>query len=83
MTVKLLSKQHLEFLSLKGGCTSLSESNQNATLLEFSCRGSNLIKESPGDPMLLSESLLLLHTKFDGRLKLYIKSHCNELTYIF
>ena len=26
MTVKLLTKQHLEFLSLKGGCTGLSES---------------------------------------------------------
>ena len=26
MTVKLLPKQHLEFLSLKGGCTGLSES---------------------------------------------------------
>ena len=26
LTVKLLTEQHLEFLSLKGGCTSLSES---------------------------------------------------------
>ena len=26
MTVKLLVEQHLEFLSLKGGCTGLSES---------------------------------------------------------
>ena len=26
MTVKLLTEQHLEFLSLKGGCTGLSES---------------------------------------------------------
>ena len=26
MTVKLLAKQHLEFLSLKGGCTGRSES---------------------------------------------------------
>ena len=26
MTVKLLTEQHLEFQSLKGGCTSLSES---------------------------------------------------------
>ena len=26
MSVKLLSKHHLEFLSLKGGCTGLSES---------------------------------------------------------
>ena len=42
MTVKLLSEQHLEFLSLQGGCTGSSESTscQNATLLEISCRGS-------------------------------------------
>ena len=26
MNIKLLTKQHLEFLSLKGGCTCLSES---------------------------------------------------------
>ena len=26
MTVKLLTEQHTEFLSLKGGCTGLSES---------------------------------------------------------
>ena len=26
MSVKLLTEQHLEFLSLKGGCTGLSES---------------------------------------------------------
>ena len=26
MTIKLLTKQHLEFLSLKGGCTDSSES---------------------------------------------------------
>ena len=26
MSVKLLTKQHLEFLTLKGGCTGLSES---------------------------------------------------------
>ena len=25
MTVKLLAEQHLEFISLKGGCTGLSE----------------------------------------------------------
>ena len=28
MTVKLLTEQHLKFLSLKGGCTGLSESTQ-------------------------------------------------------
>ena len=26
MNIKLLAKHHLEFLSLKGGCTGLSES---------------------------------------------------------
>ena len=37
MNIKLLTEHHLEFLSLKGGCTGLSESNfcQNATLLEI------------------------------------------------
>ena len=28
MTVQLLAEQHLEFLSLKGGCTGSSESTQ-------------------------------------------------------
>ena len=42
MIVKLLTEQHLEFLSLKGGCTgSFEYSYQNATLLEITCRGSN------------------------------------------
>ena len=36
MTVKLLTKHHLEFLTLKGGCTDSSES----TLLKVTCRGS-------------------------------------------
>ena len=37
MTVKLLTEQHLEFLGLKGGCIC-----QNVTLLEITCRGSNV-----------------------------------------
>ena len=43
MTVKLLTENHLEFLSLKGGCTGSSESTQcqNVKLLEISCTGSN------------------------------------------
>ena len=42
MIFKLLTEHHLEFLSLKGGCTGSSESTrQNATLLEISCHGSN------------------------------------------
>ena len=46
MSVQLLTEHHLEFLSLKGGCTGSSESTlvKNATLLEIECRGSNLIK---------------------------------------
>ena len=39
MTVKLLTEHHLEFLSLKGGCTGLSESTLD-TLLEITCRDS-------------------------------------------
>ena len=44
MTVKLLTDDHLEFLTLKGGCTGSSESTlcQNATLLEITCHGSYL-----------------------------------------
>ena len=37
MIVKLLTEHHLEFLSLKGGCRSSSET---VKLLEVSCRGS-------------------------------------------
>ena len=42
MTVKLLTEQNLESLSLTGGCTGSSESTQcqNATLLEITCHGS-------------------------------------------
>ena len=44
MIVKLLTEHHLEFLSLKGGCIGSYESTrQNATLLEISCTGSNLM----------------------------------------
>ena len=42
MTVKLLTEQNLESLSLTGGCTGSSKSTQcqNATLMEITCRGS-------------------------------------------
>ena len=44
MTVKLLTEQHTEFLSLKGGGIGLSESScQNDTMLEISCWGSNVV----------------------------------------
>ena len=43
MSVKPLTDHHLEFLSLKGGCTGLSESTlvKIATLFEITFRGSN------------------------------------------
>ena len=43
MTVKILSEQRLESLSLKEGCTGSSESTliKNTTLLEITCHGSN------------------------------------------
>ena len=42
MSVKLLSEQHLEFLSLKVGCTGSCESTHyvNTTLLEITCHSS-------------------------------------------
>ena len=44
MSVKLLTEHHLEFLSLKGGCTGSSESTlgQNATSLENIYHGSTV-----------------------------------------
>ena len=43
MIVKLLTVHHLEFLSLKGGCTGSSEcTHVKMTLLEISCTGSNV-----------------------------------------
>ena len=46
---KLLREHHLEFLSLKGGCTGSFESTlkscQNATLLEITCRGSFVLTD--------------------------------------
>ena len=48
MIVKLLTEPHLEFLSLKGGCTGTC---QNVKLLEISCRGSLVLDcGDPGDP---------------------------------
>ena len=40
MIVKLLTEHHLEFLSLKGGCTDSSES------LEITCHRSYIIEEN-------------------------------------
>ena len=44
MIVKLLTEQHLEFLSFNGDCTGSSESSrQNATLLEITLHGSIIV----------------------------------------
>ena len=45
MGVKLLTEHHLEFLSLKVGCSGSSESTLviNATLLEITCHGSIIV----------------------------------------
>ena len=43
MSVELLTENHLEFQSLKEGCTGLS---QKATLLKITCHGSNALLES-------------------------------------
>ena len=42
MTFRPLTEHHLEFLSLKGGCTGSSGVNirQNATLLDIKCHSS-------------------------------------------
>ena len=41
MSVKLLTEHHLEFLSLKVGCTGSSESTHvKISLLEITCHGS-------------------------------------------
>ena len=48
MIVMLLTEHHLEFLSLKGGCTCSSESTlvkKNVKLLEISCTGSIYYEE--------------------------------------
>ena len=39
MSVKLLKEHHLEFLSLKGGCSGTSESVHVKMLLEITCHG--------------------------------------------
>ena len=46
MSVELLTEHHLEFLSLKGGCTGSSESTlvKMPHCLEITCRGSNISK---------------------------------------
>ena len=76
MSVKLLTEHRLEFVSLKGGCTGLSESTlvKNATLLEIICRGSilassrctydtlgTLISQSKGQIQTSTTNLVFMH----------------------
>ena len=66
MTVKLLTEHHLEFLSLKGGCTGSSES----TLVKMS----HCWKSRHGSNFLLSFSMIVSHSQlnlsdFDGKVE--------------
>ena len=54
MKIKLLTKQYLEFLSLKGDYTGSSES-AHGILLEISCRGLNIsVQRNAVEKILLS-----------------------------
>ena len=81
MSNKLLTEHHLEFLSLKGGCTGLSESTlytcQNATLLAITCHSSYLIGYYiiVGDPCTVSSQMEL-----NEALRLYELNKDSELT---
>ena len=66
MTVKLLTQHHLEFLSLKGGCTGSSES----TLVKIP----HCWKSRHGSNFLLSFSMIVSHSQlnlsdFDGKVE--------------
>ena len=62
MTLKLLTEHHLEFLSLKGGCTGSSGSTpQSAALLEITCHGS-FVKYGPEHEILI----LVMHATIIG-----------------
>ena len=52
MSIKLLTERHLEFLSLKGGCTGSSDFTcQNTTLLEITCHGSYHVNATNRGPV--------------------------------
>ena len=62
MTVKLLTEQHLEFLSLTGGCTGSSgvySSCRNATLLEITCCSSVIFRHFKNFQIYLQEARAL------------------------
>ena len=67
MIVKLLTEQHLEFLSLKGGCRGSSES----TLVKMLCHSSNINTFNLPD----TKSLQIQNT---GHHLLLLVSHPNE-----
>ena len=76
MTAKLLTENHLELLSLKGGYTGSSESTlANATLLEITCHGSFICAESNDS----DQSLGHVIEENEGSLALRsLSSSCNE-----
>ena len=65
MSIKLLTEHHLEFLSLKGGCTGSSESTL-VTLLEISCHGS-YVNCLPADDSHEMSSLFSMRSKKDSQ----------------
>ena len=63
MTVKLLTEHHLEFLSLNGGCTGLSESTL-VKLFEISCRGSICFSDTYCDSLNKVNQLIVVLFSF-------------------
>ena len=58
MTVKLLTKHHLEFLSLRGGCTVSPESNHIKCLIV----GTQVISYMPEEPFSLVTATKILNS---------------------
>ena len=81
MTVKLLTEHHLEFLSLKRGCTGSSESTHvmsKCPLLEITCRGSNVSIHLPLTLCMLGNLsciCCLLLNFFKNDLKKFFQEH--------
>ena len=73
MNVKLLTEQHLEFLSLKGGYTDSSES----TLLEITCHSSNeYTKERPHSQINHTNALAFVMRRLIG----LRQKHCDSMS---
>ena len=89
--IKLPTKHHLEFLSLKVGCTGSSESThaKHTTLLEITCHGSNveLNGELEKEPIIcvkihLSRSPFSrppLNGDFEGRFFFLFQPHTHDI----